>query len=161
LVLPTRIFDVVYGESRTKSGTIMQECTLKVEWTVYGPMGDVLPVPLQSAGQATDTQDKATAKAVSVAQRVLFLTALHIPTEDPTIDQGHDRGEAPVPRPRDYRDEALHPDTSLGRLRAMRGEVVRHGLRDEVVTNEVGDEETLIELIDRVGRERKGPGEPS
>lgn len=156
IVVPLRVFDIVYGETRTKSGTVMQECCLKVEWGVWGPKGDSLPVPLQSAGQATDTQDKATAKAVSVAQRVLFLTALHIPTEDPTIDQGHDRGEAPRPKPNEYRDEALHPDTSLDRLRTMRGEVARHGLASVNVVNETGDDEQLLALIDRIGRERRG-----
>jgi hypothetical protein len=155
LVLPGKILSVEYRETRTKSGSVMQDCTITVQWTVVGPMGDVLPTPLESAGQATDTQDKATSKATSVAQRVLFLSALHIPTEDPTIDQGHDRGEAPQLRPADVRDEAVNPATSLGRLRQMRGEVQRHGMARALVTNEVGDEEELLALIDRIGRERR------
>lgn len=154
LVLPTGVLSVDYREARTSKGTVMQDCTVRVQWTVRGPMGDDLP-PLESAGQATDTQDKATSKAISVAQRVLFLAALHIPTEDPTIDRGHDRGEAPAPKASDYRDEATRPDTSLGRLRQMRVEVQRHNLATVVVTNEVGDEEQLLALIDRVGRERR------
>jgi hypothetical protein len=157
LVLPAEVLSVEYRESRTKSGSVMQDCTVRIRWTVVGPMGDVLPSQLESAGQATDTQDKATSKATSVAQRVLFLSALHIPTEDPTIDQGHDRGEAPMPKPADYRDEALNSGTPLGRLRQMRGEVGRHGLARVLVTNEVGDEEELLALIDRIGRERRGP----
>jgi hypothetical protein len=160
LVTPARIFDVEYRDTRTTNNKPMQECTLKVEWAVTGPKGDVLPTPLQSAGQATDTGDKATAKAVSVAHRVLLLTSLHIPTEDPTIDQGHDRGEVPAPSPVVYRDEAVHPATSLGRLRAMRAEVGRHGLGSVAVVNENGDDEPLLALIDRIGRERRG-GESS
>jgi len=158
LVLPTRVLAVDYRETRTKNDAVMQECTVTVQWTVRGPLGDDLP-PLESAGQATDTQDKATAKAISVAQRVLFLAALHIPTEDPDVDKGHDRGEQPIPKASDYRDEALHPGTSLGRLRQMRGEVTRHGLAATPVVNEVGDDEALLALIDRVGRERKSTGD--
>lgn len=158
LVLPVRVFDVEYREARTSKGTVMQECTLKVEWAVMGPNGDALPACLQSTGQANDTGDKATAKAMSVAQRVLFLTGLHVPTLDPDVDKGHDRGEAPAPKATDYRDEAVHPDTPLGRLRQMRVEAQRHQLAAAVVTNEVGDEEPLLALIDRIGRERRESG---
>lgn len=163
LVLPTRVFDVAYGEARTTGGKVMQECTLKVEWTVVGPRGDTLPDTLQSAGQATDTADKATAKAVSVAQRVLFLAALHVPTEDPTIDHGPDRGERPQASPAAYRDEIVHPDTSLNRLKTIRGELLRLGLGAHEAMNEVGDSEALVPMIDRVGRERRAAagGDPS
>jgi hypothetical protein len=156
LVLPTKILSKEYGETRTKSGTVMQECKVTVQWTVYGPMGDTLPTPLESAGEATDTQDKATAKAMSVAQRVLFLTALQIPTNDPDTDRGHERGERPMPKAADYRDEIVDPRTSLGRLRAIRGEISRHGLVERVVVNEVGDEEQLGALLLRIGNERAG-----
>lgn len=154
LVLPTKVLSVEYRESRTKSGTVMQDCTVTVQWTVIGPAGDALP-PLESAGQATDTQDKATSKAMSVSQRVLFLGALHVPTEDPQVDVGHDRGERPTPKPAEYRDEAVDPRTSMGRLRALRAEVVRYGLAGASVVNENGDEESLKDLIDRIGRERR------
>jgi ERF superfamily len=159
LVQPARVFDVVYREARTSKGTLMEDCTLKVEWAVIGPEGDTLPVPLQSAGQANDTGDKATAKAMSVAQRVLFLTALHVPTGDPDIDKGHDRGERPLPAPNDYRDEIVDPATSLGRLKTIRAELLRHGFGAVEVVNEVGDEEGLVPMIDRIGlarRERSG-----
>ena len=156
LALPVRVFDVEYRETRTSKGSVMEDCTLKVDWLIVGPMGDALPMPLQSAGQANDTGDKATAKAMSVAQRVMWLTALQVPTQDPTIDHGHDRGEAPVPKASDYRDEAVHPGTSLSRLRAMRVEVQRHGLAGTEVVNESGDEEKLLVLIDRIGAERRG-----
>jgi hypothetical protein len=156
LVIPVRVFDVEYRETRTKSGTVMEDCTLKVEWAVIGPKGDALPACLQSTGQANDTSDKATAKAMSVAQRVLFLASLHVPTQDPTVDLGHDRGEQPRPEPNGYRDEAVNPGTTLGRLRQMRTEVARHGLASVLVVNGEGDEEPLLTLIDRIGKERQG-----
>lgn len=159
LVLPSRVFDVEYREARTSKGNTMQECTLKVQWTVIGPLGDTLPVPLESAGQATDTQDKATSKATSVAQRVLFLTGLHIPTRDPDIDRGHERGEAPGPKPADYRDEILDPATSLGRLRQISGELRQHNLAGVMVVNDVGDDERLWDFYSRVVKQRKSDGD--
>ena len=159
LVLPTRVFDVEYREARTAKGTPMQDCTLKVQWTVIGPMGDMLPLPLESAGQATDTQDKATSKATSVAQRVLFLTGLHIPTQDPDVDRGHERGERPMPKASDYRDEITDPRTSLGRLRQIRSELRQHNLGAVVVVNEVGDEEPVLAMCERVGKQRSEAGQ--
>lgn len=155
LVLPIRVHEIERRETRTTTGKAMEDCTLIVDWIVVGPMGDQLPGPLQSAGQANDTGEKATAKAVSVAQRVLFLTALHIPTQDPTIDQGHDRGEQPRPDANAYRDEILEPRTSLGRLRQMVGEISRHGLNGVLVVNDIGDDEALGDLIRRVGLARQ------
>lgn len=158
LVLPTKIVSKEYGESRTSGGKTMQECTVTVQWTVIGPGGDMLPFPLESAGEATDTQDKSTAKAISVAQRVLFLTSLQIPTQDPETDRGHERGERPLPRAADYRDEIVDPRTSLGRLKAIRGEIQRHRLGEQVVMSETGDDEQLGALLQRIGRERERSG---
>jgi len=158
LVLPEEIVTIEYRETRTSKGTVMQECIVRVRWSVIGPSGDRLAGTIESAGQANDTGDKATAKAMSVAQRVLFLTSLHVPTDDPTIDQGHDRGERPIPAPNDYRDEIVHPDTSLNRLKTIRSELLRLGLGGYEVTNEVGDQEALIPMIDRIGLERRGGG---
>lgn len=155
LLLPIKVFDVEFRESRTAKGTVMQDCTLKVKWMVIGPAGDTLPEPLESAGQATDTQDKATAKATSVAQRVLFLTALHVPTQDPDVDRGHERGYAAGPQPAEYRDEIVNPKTSVRRLQQIYGELKQHGLGGALVVNEVGDDEKLADLYTRVVNERR------
>ncbi|MEV6633915.1 ERF family protein [Actinoplanes sp. NPDC051470] len=157
-VLPVRVYDVEYREARTAKGNVMQDCSLKVKWMVVGPAGDTFPELLESAGQATDTQDKATSKATSVAQRVLFLTALHIPTDNPDVDRGHERGSAPAPKASDYRDEIADPRTSLGRLRQVSGELRQHQLANAIVTNEVGDDESLWDMYSRVVRERRGAG---
>lgn len=156
LMLPSRLLSVEYVEARTSNGKAIQECRVQVEWTVMGPKGDVLPTTIQSAGQATDTQDKATAKAISVAQRTAFLSALHIPTQDPDIDRGHERGERPVPKAADYRDEILDPRTSLGRLRQIRVELQQHRLAAASLENEVGNEEPLLAMVDRIGQQRRG-----
>lgn len=155
LVLPTRILEVDYREARTTNNKVMQEVAVRVQWTIVGPAGDQLP-PMESAGQATDTSDKGTAKAVSVAQRALFLTALHIPTQDPDVDRGHERGEAPLPKAADYRDEITDPRTSLGRLRQIRTELRQHNMGAVTAVNEVGDDEQLLAMCERIGRQRSG-----
>ena len=159
LVLPTRILSVDYREARTAKGSVMQDCTVRVQWTVRGPAGDDLPA-MESAGQATDTQDKSTAKAISVAQRVLFLASLHIPTQDPDVDRGHERGEVLAAQPNAYRDEITDPRTSLGRLRQIHGELAQHRIAGAMVVNEVGDDEALGKLCLRVGAERKAATVP-
>lgn len=154
VVVPVRVFDVEYRETKTSKGTVMQECTLKVSWAVYGPDGDRLQDLLESAGQATDTQDKATSKATSVAHRVLFLTGLHIPTQDPDIEKGYDRGEQPRVNPNAYRDEIANPQTSAGRLRQIRKEINDFGIVNTLVVNENGDDEPLLKMLVRIGQER-------
>jgi hypothetical protein len=155
LLLPTKVLSKEYRETRTANNKPMQECTVTMQWTVMGPKGDTLP-PLESPGEATDTQDKGTSKAVSVAHRVVLIAALNIPTQDPDIDRGHERGERPLPKPGDYRDEILDPSTSVGRLRAIHAELGRHGLAGREVVNEVGDDEQLGAMVQRIGTERAG-----
>lgn len=158
-VLPVKVYDVEYREARTAKGNPMQDCTLKVKWMVIGPAGDTFPEFLESAGQATDTQDKATSKATSVAHRELFLSALHIPTQSPDTDRGHERGERPGPKPNEYRDEIADPRTSLGRLRQIRTELRQHQMGGAVVMNEVGDDEALLAMCERIGRQRTEAGQ--
>lgn len=159
LVRPTKILSAEYRDTRTANNKPMRECVITVQWTVTGPRGDTLDPPMESIGEATDTQDKATAKAVSVAQRVLFLAALQIPTQDPDIDRGHERGEAPMPKPMDYRDEITNPRTSLGRLKQIRAELHQHNLADVIAIGDTGDEERLIDMVNRIGRQRQEAGE--
>lgn len=158
LVLPVRT-EPAYRDVTTSKGNKMRECTVTVAYEIRGPAGDVMPA--QSCGEAMDSSDKGTTKACTVAYRNLLITALSIPTRDPRLDPeavNHDRGEQPIPKASDYRDEATHPGTSLGRLRQMRGEITRHGLAGTQVVNEHGDDEPLLTLIDRIGRERSQSG---
>jgi ERF superfamily protein len=154
LLMPVKVSNVTYRDQTTKAGNVMQECTLTVDWQVIGPMGDLLPVVLQSVGQANDTGDKATAKAMSIAHRVLFLTSLHIPTGDPNVDVGDDRGEARFD-PVAYRDEALNPATSPGRISQMVNDLKRLGQGHVLVLNEEDKEEKLGNLLWRIGTARK------
>lgn len=130
-----------------------------MEYWVYGPQGDHLPMPVRVIGEAMDTSDKDAAKAQSVAWRVALIQLLHIATGDPDPDSMRiDRGEAPTFNPLDYREEALNPATSVGRLSQMIHDLKTHGKGDVLVENEVGDEEKIGNLVWRVRRERSSGG---
>lgn len=158
LVLPVGV-EASYRDTKTSKGTAMRECTVKVRWMVMGPAGDILPEMLESAGEALDSSDKGTAKAQSVALRVLLLTAGMVPTGDPDPDSVYiERGEAPVRSAASYRDEALDMRTSRQRMTQMRQELMTHRRAREVVENEVGNDEEIVALLDRLGRERFAGG---
>jgi hypothetical protein len=136
-----------------------RECTVTVTWQIIGPKGDTMPGMWQSAGEALDYSDKATAKAQSVALRVLLLTAAMVPTGDPDPDSTRiERGEAPTRSARDYLDEILRPTTGRQRLAQINYEIKQENLHGTIVTNEHGAEEQLGALLYRVGQERIGGG---
>jgi hypothetical protein len=162
LVLPVRV-EPTYRETKSKSGTVMHECTAVVTWMVIGPMGDTLPSTLQSAGEALDSSDKSTAKAQSVALRVLLLTGGMVPTGDPDPDSSHiERGEAPVRQPAEYVEEICDPRTSIVRLKQIKWEIQQSRQGGVLVTNENGDDEPILNMINRIGKERlaTATGEP-
>jgi hypothetical protein len=113
---------------------------------------------MQVVGEAFDTGDKAAPKAQSVALRVALINALAIPTEDPSMDADRNSYEIATPPPpsaADYVQEINAEGTSLGRLRAIRGELERHpAVANTVVTDVDGSEIKLASLLSRVGRER-------
>jgi hypothetical protein len=158
LVLPVSV-EASYRDTKTSKGTAMHECTVRVRWMVIGPAGDTLPELLESAGEALDSADKGTAKAQSVALRVLLLTAGMVPTGDPDPDSVNvERGEAPPRTAASYRDEALEENPSRQRLLQMLYELRQQRRVGEMVTNETGDEEAIGALLERIGKERFGGG---
>lgn len=81
---------VVVGSKRTEMG----HARVVVAYTFYGPAGD--SVVTSAAGEAFDSGDKATAKAMSVAFRTALLQSLALPTDDPDPDsQSYERSPAP------------------------------------------------------------------
>ena len=149
-----------YEEIFSKSGTRGRGCSVTVTWQVMGPMGDVLPFELQSCGEAMDYSDKGTAKAQSVALRVLLLNSGLIPTNDKDPDAEHiERGEPPVRQPSTYVDEITNPKTSSGRLLQIHAELKQARQLDALVHNEHGDEEKIGPMIVRIGTERKAAEE--
>lgn len=156
LVLPVKV-DAKYRDVRTSQNKPSKETTVTVSWMVIGPEGDQLPMLLESAGEALDSSDKGTAKAQSVAQRVLLLTAAQVPTGDPDPDLVNiERGEAEVRSPASYLDEITDTGTSRARLLQIKHELIQMKQAGALVTNETGDQEPIVKMIDRLGFERFG-----
>ncbi|MCF3101485.1 ERF family protein [Streptomyces roseoverticillatus] len=152
--------DAEHRDTTTSKGNKMRECTVTVSWMVMGPMGDALPMLLKSRGEALDSADKGTAKAQSVALRVLLLTGGLTPTHDKDPDASYiERGnEAPARSAESYRDEILNPKTSSGRLQQISYELGNLRMLGRKVQNETGEWETLDSLGRRIYRERTGGG---
>lgn len=99
IVFPS-VEDYVYetveiGRNRTAMGHVK----VKVHYTFMGPAGDAIRTTV--VGEAMDSGDKATAKAMSVAFRTALLQALCLPTDEPDPDaQTYERSSgADVPAP--------------------------------------------------------------
>jgi hypothetical protein len=60
-----------------------------------------------------------------------------------------------MPDAKQYRDQVLDPGTSFEDLGGIRNEVIRRGLAEVNVINDSGDVEPLLDLIYRIGKERK------
>jgi hypothetical protein len=156
LVLPVRT-DAAYRDVKTSTGKNSRECTVTVTYRIVGPRGDYLEV--QSVGESMDSADKGTAKALSTSLRSLLLLGGLVPTSDQDPDAVNvERGEAPVRPATSYVDEVCDPRTSTGRLRQIHYELKTTRQLGAIVTNEVGDEETIGDLVVRVGKERAGGG---
>lgn len=137
------------------------ECRMKVRYCFYGPQGDCVVAEVQ--GEALDTSDKGTTKAMSVAWRNALIQVLALPTQAPDPDDTViDRGGPPdevAPSAESYRDEIVDQWTAMSRLRQIRSELRQHHLTEVEVTNEVGESETLGALVSRFGSKRWESGE--
>jgi len=82
-----------------KNRTPMAHVVVEVEYTFHGPAGDT--IVCSAPGEAMDSGDKATPKAMSVAYRTALLQALTLPTDEPdpdedTYERSHPQPEVPV-----------------------------------------------------------------
>lgn len=83
---------VTVGSNRTPMG----HARVTVSYRFYGPAGD--SITAIAPGEAMDSGDKATAKAMSVAFRTALLQALALPTNDPDPDATSYERSAPLTR---------------------------------------------------------------
>ena len=75
-----------------KNRTVMGHVKVKVTYTFIGAGGDAIKATV--VGEAMDSGDKATAKAMSVAFRTALLQTLSLPTDEPDPDsQSYERSE--------------------------------------------------------------------
>jgi hypothetical protein len=155
-VIPHRLAPS-HRDAKSGKGTPMRESTTKITWRVYGPLGDFFE--MESEGESLDYADKGTAKAQTIAQRVVLLVAGLIPTGAPDSDESNiERGEAPARPAESYRDEILDPKTSPDRLNQIRIELDGMRMLNARVQNETGELETLDSIGGRKYRERTSDG---
>lgn len=155
-VIPHRVAPS-HRDAKSGKGTAMRESTTKVTWRVYGPRGDWFE--MESEGESLDYGDKGTAKAQTIAQRVVLLIAGLIPTGAPDNDEsGIERGDAPIRSAESYRDEMLDRKTTADRLNQIRIELDGMRMLNTRVQNETGDQETLDSIGGRMYMDRTGGG---
>lgn len=154
LVIPFNV-QASYRDTKTSRGGSTRECTVVVTYRIYGPEGDFLEA--QAAGESLDWSDKGSAKAQAVALRTLLYHAGLVPTQDPDPDaQNIERGEADIRSAASYVEEIADPKTTRARLLQIKYEIKQSRQADVLVENEVGDEEPIGKMIDRLGLERFG-----
>lgn len=164
MVIP-QVVKTTHRDVMSSRNNKMRECTVEVTYIIYGPKGDSLPGG--SAGEAMDTGDKGTTKAMTIAWRNFIIAALALPTEDPRLDaeaRNDERGvEAIPPSPAEYRDELIDPRNppSENRIQAIKGELGQFRLARTVVVDGTGEEVTLWELANKIGKELYGGGKPA
>lgn len=91
--VPTLLDETYATVEVGKNRTPMAHVRVKVRYTFYGPRGDSFAAEVP--GEAMDSGDKATPKAMSVAWRIALLQCLNLPTSDPDPDsQSYQRSDA-------------------------------------------------------------------
>lgn len=74
------VIEAHYADVQTSQGKPSRQATLRVRYTFYGPAGD--SVSVVSQGEAMDSGDKATPKAMAIAFKYALLQTFVIPTQD-------------------------------------------------------------------------------
>jgi hypothetical protein len=83
LMIPT-VLERISETRETKSGGSMNVVHLRIKYTFYGPAGD--SVAAEVWGEAQDSADKASNKALAVGMKYALFQTLCIPTEDQALD---------------------------------------------------------------------------
>lgn len=152
LVLPVHV-ETAYRDVKTSGGKPSRECTVTVTYRIIGPTGDSIEV--QSAGESMDSADKGTAKALSTSLRSLLFLGGLVPTNDTDPDATNvERGEAPPRSVISYRDEVLEEMPSKGRMAQMVYELRQQRRAGDLIPNENGEDEPIVDFILRKGAER-------
>lgn len=158
--VPSKILSKEYDQLPTGGGKVMQRCKVTVSYAVLGPAGDVLPIPIESIGEAFDTGDKAGSKAMSVALRTAYIQAFAIPVDQPEMDP--ERGPQyevtapPPPTPEQYAAEIQRSSTTVDRLLTIQDELRRQPDVAGAEVTTLGDETVrLWDLLIRTGKQRQ------
>lgn len=95
LAVPHKI-DLKYRDARTTKDNPTREVIAKIVYRFYAEDGSY--VEAEVPGESLDQSDKGSAKAMSVALRIVWLQILTLPTQEPTTDHDghyHTRGGEP------------------------------------------------------------------
>jgi hypothetical protein len=105
VVVVPHVETVSYEVVQTTTGKPSTRCAVVVSYIFHGPDGDHITTKV--AGEAWDSGDKSTPKAMSVAYRTALLQALTLPTDEKEPDAVvYERDHYVAPPPRDWRGEA-------------------------------------------------------
>lgn len=94
IVVP-KVIDSHYEQVTTSGGKPSRQATLTVRYRFYGPAGD--HVDAVTVGEAMDTADKATSKAMAAAFKYALLQTFAIPTEGQDDADAHSLQREPAP----------------------------------------------------------------
>lgn len=140
---------VVYESTEVgKNRTPTRIAQVMVKYRLYGPRGDY--VETQVPGEAMDSGDKSTPKAMSVAYRIALLQMLRIPTgeKDPTAEN-YQRSEPWTAV--ELAKKSLTMRSHRERLLVSYNIAKQSGLLDDEVLNEEGKQEPLGAMLVRLG----------
>lgn len=139
-VLPQFKVELIKHEHVPAGKKTQTQVLLRYELNFLGPMCDTLPNPVVVFGEANDYQDKALAKAHSVAYRTAMLQVLCLPTGEPDPDTYSDTNHMPQ-QPQQPTKEAVElanairaalPNvTTNEELQSMWREAKKHGVLDQ------------------------------
>lgn len=83
--VPHKVLERVPGQRQTRSGNVMYEVNLLVQFHLYGPRGDFIEA--EAWGEGTDSGDKATSKAHTAAQKAMLIQVFNISTQEQTEEE--------------------------------------------------------------------------
>lgn len=135
-----------------KNRTPTRIAQVMVKYRLYGPRGDY--VETQVPGEAMDSGDKSTPKAMSVAYRIALLQMLRIPTgeKDPTANN-YQRSEPWTAV--ELAKKSLSGQRTRERLLVSYNIAKQSGLLEDEVLNEEGKQEPLGAMLVRLGEAAK------
>jgi len=148
-----RVLERITDQRQTRSGGVMYEVNLLVEYTFYGPLGDSFTA--SAWGEGTDSGDKSTNKAMTMALKNVLAQTFAVTTEEHSLldtdrnsdEQTSGRASAtPAPAPAPAAAAAAAP-VPVGS--AKKPSAVQKRMRENLM-KELGEYDPLKEWDDTI-----------
>lgn len=164
-VLPDITMELLKHDHVKAGNRVQTQVLLKLELNFTGPCGDQMKHPIVVFGEATDYQDKAVAKAHSVAYRTALLQALCLPTDEPDPDEYSDPVHMPQqgPDPAQVEADILAEVQTLNDVEALRklwSAANAHGALTDAVKDAITARVKEVESSGDASSESGGGGAP-